>query len=97
MIVIGRTILVEDEILCVSICLVFREPVEIGKAHERHTDNLIPQTSALFVKTAVFPLRQFRKDLTEFHCAFLDYAFLPLNCYDRSNGCFKHVSMSVYE
>lgn len=37
MTVLGRTILVEDKFLGASICLVFKEHVEIGKAHTRDT------------------------------------------------------------
>lgn len=88
----------EDKILGAYICLVFKEHVEIGKTHTtRDSDNLVGRTRVLFIKTAVFHLRQFRKDFSEFHCSFLDYALLPLSCCDRSNGCFKHVSISVYK
>lgn len=63
----------------------------------REPDNLIGWTRILFVKTAVFHLRHFRKDFGEFHCAFLGYVLLPLICCDRSHGSFKHVSIYVYK
>lgn len=90
--------LVEDKILGAYMCLIFKEHVGIGKTHTmRDSDNFIGQIRILFVKTAVFHLRQFRKDFSEFHCAFPGHASLPLSCCDRSNGCFKHVPMSVYK
>lgn len=97
MTVIGRAVLGEDKILGASVCIIFKENVEIGKTHWRHTDNLIERTRALFLKTAAFHLRQFRKDFSEFHCAFLGYGFLPVSSCDRSNWCFTCVSMSVYK